>query len=441
MKIAVISDCHSNIIALNDALNDAKKNNVEKYIFLGDYITDGEDSNDTLDIVKKVADYLILGNREKYILNYDDSKRKFNNYKPIANTYNNLREDNINYIKTLKTFEIININNYKILMIHGDTYKNNSITMMFDKIIEQHEDFDICLFGHTHQYLDMKYKGRRFINPGSIGIPTDYPTYKYCIIDITDKVTVELREFKTDNSFNYLKEKYLNTNYYKENPIWSDLLLKSIKDGQNYCSIFIKLINSKISNTNINVDQFNTIWNDAYIEFCKNYNELDFLKFNELLSQNKIYNIKLFFEFCKSNFNDRATDKNYYLLSPIQLLENKSGNSWDKVELYRKFFNRYTYKIETYFSYYNINDKDIISYSILVYYDREKVYWFEPTFNKIYEYLNIDSLLRDFKYKFLKSIKSVIKEKNYHCYLYNEPKYHIDFFKYYTHCINGKKMY
>lgn len=44
MKIAVISDIHSNLLALNLALLDSKKENVDCFMFLGDYITDGENS-------------------------------------------------------------------------------------------------------------------------------------------------------------------------------------------------------------------------------------------------------------------------------------------------------------------------------------------------------------------------------------------------------------
>lgn len=440
MKIAVISDCHSNTIALDQALMDAKKENVDKYIFLGDYITDSEECNEVLDIVKEKADYLVLGNREKYVLNFDNTKKEFNNYKPIANTFHNLRKDNMDYIKSLKPVQIININGFNILLIHGDGYNASGITVMFDKLIEKY-NFDICLFGHTHKFLDMKYKNKRFINPGSIGIPVDYPSYKYCIININDKIDVNLREFKTKDTFNKLKNKYLMTNYYKENNIWCNLILKSIKNGQNYCNFFISLLKNKTKNIeNTSANEFNQLWKETYKCFCKNYNELNFIKFNELLIQNKLDNTKIFLEFCYKNINNKIIDKEYTLSSPIEILEKKEGASWDRVELYRKFFNRFTFKTETYFSYYNINNKDIKSYSILIYYDREKIYWFEPMVRKIYEYNNKRDLLNDFKYKFLKSLGDTFIDENYYCYMYTEPKYYINALEYYNHCTNGKKM-
>ena len=113
---------HANLLALNLALEDAKANNIEKFIFLGDYITDGEYSNDVLELVKKYSDYAIIGNREKYILNYNKEKENYNNYKPISYTYNSLSKNNKDFIKKLKEYMIININSFRVLLIHGDTY-------------------------------------------------------------------------------------------------------------------------------------------------------------------------------------------------------------------------------------------------------------------------------------------------------------------------------
>ena len=113
---------HANLLALNLALEDAKANNIEKFIFLGDYITDGEYSNDVLELVKKYSDYAIIGNREKYILNNKKEKENYNNYKPISYTYNSLSKNNKDFIKKLKEYMIININSFRVLLIHGDTY-------------------------------------------------------------------------------------------------------------------------------------------------------------------------------------------------------------------------------------------------------------------------------------------------------------------------------
>ena len=150
MKIAVISDIHSNLMALDMAIDDAMKMNVSKFVFLGDYITDGEDGNRVIDIIRELSFDVVLGNREKYILNYELSKRDYQNYRTISNTFDSLSVENFKYIKKLDTFKIIEVGSYKILLLHGDevSHLDEGLNNIFDKIIEMY-DFDICLFGHS----------------------------------------------------------------------------------------------------------------------------------------------------------------------------------------------------------------------------------------------------------------------------------------------------
>lgn len=269
MKIAVISDVHSNLLSLNLAIRDAMSENVDSFIFLGDYITDGDNGNDIIDIIKEKANYAILGNREKYIINYSPKKKDYNNYKPIDYTYHSLSNDSINYINSLNDFKIIEINNYKILMIHGDLYPNllDNYKQDFDLLIDKY-DFDICLFGHTHNYFCKNYKNRLFLNPGSIGQPSDTPFYKYCIIEIKDKYKISLRKFRTSETFEKLKNSYINTRFYKENYIWANLILMGIKQGRDFCVPFIKLLNTRLEKyDDIDVEIFNKIWEETYREY------------------------------------------------------------------------------------------------------------------------------------------------------------------------------
>jgi len=163
-------------------------------------------------------------------LNYKPNRKEFNNYKPISYTYEELNENNKEYIKTLKEYEFIKINNYKILLIHGDGYfkYGMNIEETFNKFISSF-DFDICIFGHTHEFLYREYKDKIFINPGSLGQPVDSSTYKYCILEINDDIFLELKEIDILESYGELEEAYKNKNYYKLNRVWGDITLKSIK--------------------------------------------------------------------------------------------------------------------------------------------------------------------------------------------------------------------
>ena len=89
VKIAILNDIHGNLLLLNKALKCLDKENVDNYIFGGDFITDGPDSNSIINIIKNKTNNVIIGNREESIIKYKrDLERESNpNYYPLYYTY------------------------------------------------------------------------------------------------------------------------------------------------------------------------------------------------------------------------------------------------------------------------------------------------------------------------------------------------------------------
>ncbi len=467
MKIAIISDIHSNMIALKLALDDLKKEGCAKVFFLGDYLTDGKWENEIMALVKEYGDKVILGNREDYLINYDPRRQDFNNYRPIYFTYHNLTVANLNYLKTLNKREIVEVNGYKILLIHGEEYGHttNCITELFDEYLAKY-DFDICLFGHTHKYYKNYYKGKLFLNPGSIGEPTDTPYYKYVILNISEEIATTLKEFRVKDTYQELAKEYQESSYYKENFCWSDLILRGIKDGKDYTTPFINLFYEKLDSIDkFDPLKFNHLWHQCYEEFIHSYNQLDYEKLDKLFKDNKINTIKDLYNFCHTKLDygwlditgnihyDGDNNEYYTLQNPLELMQTRVGICWDYTELYRQFFNRLTLKKETYLLYYEETKEFWPSHSIFVYYENKKVYWFEPMLNTdnfhysgIHEYDDIASLLKDAKQAFLKNGKlngfllNNIDEKKLNCYKYKEPHFHLNNEGFYHHVLEGQKI-
>lgn len=73
MKIAVMSDIHGNYIALQRCLAHALEQNVDAYIFLGDYLGEFPYPQRTLEILYELKQntscIFIRGNKEDYWLN------------------------------------------------------------------------------------------------------------------------------------------------------------------------------------------------------------------------------------------------------------------------------------------------------------------------------------------------------------------------------------
>ena len=68
MKIAVFSDIHSNLQALEAVVEDIKKQNVDRIICLGDVLSKGPNPRECLELVMNNNIELLLGNHELYFL-------------------------------------------------------------------------------------------------------------------------------------------------------------------------------------------------------------------------------------------------------------------------------------------------------------------------------------------------------------------------------------
>ena len=96
---------------------------------------------------------------------------------------------NNDWNKDLPKYRVINIEDHKILLMHGDGY-----TYSIDALVyrAQEEECDIVFFGHTHAFFDKTIGGVRLINPGSTyyNRTLEDPCYAIVAIDGKDvKVT------------------------------------------------------------------------------------------------------------------------------------------------------------------------------------------------------------------------------------------------------------
>lgn len=158
MKIAVLSDIHGNIVALEEAIKDAKSQGVDEFIVLGDIITDLPFTNEPLDIVKELTPYVIKGNREQYLLQYEQSKedKKWNTlqHKSAICYYDYLSKENKEYIRKLPETLKLEFDGVTIRAIHGSPYSITELlyfdTPLMDKVFSELEE-DILVYGHNHK--------------------------------------------------------------------------------------------------------------------------------------------------------------------------------------------------------------------------------------------------------------------------------------------------
>ncbi|MBE5821808.1 MAG: YfcE family phosphodiesterase [Clostridiales bacterium] len=215
MKVGIIADVHSNLIALKKVYEEFERNKVEKIICLGDMIGIGPYPEETMKYIIENKEKMIcvVGNHEKYFLEglpetVHDDKRKLSENE-IANhkwMHSQLSIESENFLKTLPKEKILKIENKIIYISHYPLNENNEYKVPIKKpTLDQCEemflgiDADIFLCGHSHSKFSYKNKNKIYINPGSLGCPKGSNIANAVIMDIKkDNIEYELLNIEYD---------------------------------------------------------------------------------------------------------------------------------------------------------------------------------------------------------------------------------------------------
>ncbi len=204
MKIAIISDIHGNIDALNNVLDDIKKEECVKIFCLGDIAMAGPQPKETIAKIKTLIEagnfHIIQGNTDKMLseFSFDIYKEIIKTSTVMASAYladnKLLSDEEKTFLRNLPEKEEINLFGIKILLVHGSPRKNNE-NIFPNLSIEQVEemikdtDADLILCGHTHMPCGYQTNTEQtVVNAGSVGRPfSETPKACYVVLDINEK--------------------------------------------------------------------------------------------------------------------------------------------------------------------------------------------------------------------------------------------------------------
>jgi predicted phosphodiesterase len=194
-KIAVISDIHSNLQALEAVLLRIDDLACEKTYCLGDVVGYGANPNECITLLREREISSLQGNHDA-VVSGQSSGTDFNEYAYNAAMENRrvLTEENLEYLLTMS--ETIRLGDHA-LMVHGspsgrDHYlMGEALIAHMSELVGQNENIQLCFFGHTH--IPSLYNGAglqyaeadpfhldpgmcTMVNPGSVGQPRDGDT-------------------------------------------------------------------------------------------------------------------------------------------------------------------------------------------------------------------------------------------------------------------------
>lgn len=227
MRLAVISDIHSNLAALRTALDIIKKENVDKIVCLGDIVGYGPRPNECIDLIRKHCQVSLMGNHDHAVLGLTDTYY-FNQYarEAVNWTRRTLTLNNRAYLESLPFSHHEN----EILYVHSTPiHPEEWHYILSDYEAKQYLDTlkqRICFVGHSHiplifttdrgsfykEEIELDSHNQKYIiNVGSIGQPRDGDP-RLCFV-ILDTKSGQLRfirsDYPIDETYNEIMENQL----------------------------------------------------------------------------------------------------------------------------------------------------------------------------------------------------------------------------------------
>ena len=191
-KIAIISDIHGNITALNAVLDDIKKHNINRIFCLGDSVIKCTHPDLVIDKLREVCEVILIGNSDYAICRPEAKDRGFWSREVIG-------EERAEFIFNLPKFHEFYMSGHLIRLFHASPFSlehiynpmySNSNTEYYstkelinpEQLFENTEFIgktesdpvpDIIGYGHIHTPNIYRFKNKTVFNPGSLGIPTE----------------------------------------------------------------------------------------------------------------------------------------------------------------------------------------------------------------------------------------------------------------------------
>jgi predicted phosphodiesterase len=211
-KIAIITDVHSNLLALNAVLAAIQAENCEAIYHLGDALAIGPFPAESLDLILATPQLTcILGNHELYYLQGIPTPKRTRMSAGEARHQKWVHRQLGEQRKLpLSSWEMEMNQDIQGLKVHFQHYGFAENGESFARIIREPTaqdldqlfngiDADVIFYGHAHQASDVK-GNKHYVNPGSLGCnPSAVARYTLAEF-VNGKVNFEHREIEYDDA-------------------------------------------------------------------------------------------------------------------------------------------------------------------------------------------------------------------------------------------------
>ena len=190
MRVAVISDIHGNLPALDAVLSEVEREHVDMIISCGD-VASGPMPAETIERLRTLDNaHFVHGNADRGVIAAFDGTEKPRLPGPAADwcatqISSDQRDFLASFVDTVR-LELGGVG--RVLFCHGSPRNDLDILTAVtpeDRVREFMEGAgaDLIVSGHTHMQYDRTVDRVRLINPGSVGMPYQDPGAFWALLD------------------------------------------------------------------------------------------------------------------------------------------------------------------------------------------------------------------------------------------------------------------
>jgi len=180
MRVAIFSDVHANLVALEAVLADIQLQTADQMVCLGDIAASGPQPHETIQRLLSLQAPVVMGNADAWLLEPEPYSGENELYRKVSEIdswcASQLTQEDLNFIRSFQsTIKVPLIEVGTLLCYHGSPRRNTDIITagMPDEDLEPLlSGFQTLVMagGHTHVQMLRRYRESILINPGSVGL-------------------------------------------------------------------------------------------------------------------------------------------------------------------------------------------------------------------------------------------------------------------------------
>jgi putative phosphoesterase len=228
VRVAVVGDLHANQPALEAVLDHARQEGAEAIWNLGDSVGYGAFPEEVVQYLRKHDALSTQGRYDRQVVRFKKREEKGQRrkereeYLALEWVYDQLSEKSRRYLRFLSREIRMKIQGNRVLLTHGcpgaeDGYITADTPEKQLAKLAREARAELILCGRSHQPFARSVEGVWFINPGSVGLPTDGDCRAaYTILDLdpeeiqvfphrvaydVERLVVELNRHKLPEAF------------------------------------------------------------------------------------------------------------------------------------------------------------------------------------------------------------------------------------------------